>query len=120
MCPRHTHYFVAQIYLRLGSAYLPVLSSRSSCEMCESDAKRNEYRRELQHMLFSRRKAEIEILANSRCSKDISSSVSENQMSISSSLLEGTPEIPLIRYLVYKLTTAVAQCGNVGSNQSQD
>ncbi|KAK7692667.1 hypothetical protein QCA50_004300 [Cerrena zonata] len=67
------------------------------------------WKRELQHMLFSRRKAEIEILANSRCSKDVSSSVPENGMSILSSSFKGTPEIPLIRYLVHKVTTAITQ-----------
>lgn len=59
-------------------------------------------------MLFSRRKAEIEILANNRCAKDILGSIPESQASSIS--FDGSAGIPLIRYLVGKLDAAITQC----------
>ena len=63
-------------------------------------------------MLFNRRKAEIEVLANSRSPKNIS--VPESQMSNLNPPPTDISGIPLIRYLVHKLNFAIMHSNSEG------
>ena len=65
-------------------------------------------------MLFNRRKAEIEVLANSRSPKNISISVPESQMSNLNPPPTDLSGIPLIRYLVHKLNFAIMHSNSEG------
>ncbi len=60
-------------------------------------------RRELQHMLFSRRKAEIEVLGAVRASRDADPVLGRDRPAVG-----GQAGIPLVRYLVAKICAACA------------
>ncbi|RDX44832.1 topoisomerase acting in meiosis [Lentinus brumalis] len=62
-----------------------------------------QWRRELQHMLFSRRKAEIEVLGAVRASRDADPVLGRDRPAVG-----GQAGIPLVRYLVAKICAACA------------
>ncbi|KAI0356160.1 DNA topoisomerase IV alpha subunit [Trametes cingulata] len=67
-----------------------------------------QWRKELQHMLFTRRKAEIEVLGAAR-SADCAADLGVNRHIHSGE--EGNSGIPLLRYLVTKISSACMKAG---------
>ena len=61
------------------------------------------HRKELQHMLFPRRKAEIEVLGAASASRDVNQGAGCDRP-----IVGGNAGIPLVRYLVVKIRAACA------------